>query len=47
MYKRLTESQTWLELASPPYMGLGIIMPIYVCRAPVYTWNSHPLPTWA
>ena len=42
MYKCLTRSRIRVKLASPSYMGLAIIMPIYVCRAPVYAWNSHP-----
>ena len=51
MYKRLMRSFMRVEFAFPSYLGLGIIYKIilpciHVWRAPVYAWNSHPLPTW-
>ena len=50
MYKRLTRSRIHAELASPAYLGLGIIYRIIlpcinVWRAPEFTRISHPPPT--
>ena len=36
----------YVDLASPANLGLGILLPTNVCRAPEYAWNSHPPPTW-
>ena len=34
-YKRLTRTPICVKLASPAYVGLGIILPIKVWRAPL------------
>ena len=35
-YKPLKRSRIRVQLASPAYLGLGIICPTNVCHAPVY-----------
>ena len=47
MYKRLTRYRIHANLASPAYLGLGIIKIIIfphirIYRAPINTLTSHP-----
>ena len=51
MFKGSTRARVHVELASPTYLGLGIIKVIilpclYFCQAPVYAWSFYPQPTF-